>query len=90
MRRTLEERAAEAEAKAAKLRADADRRLSTVSDPLCGLLWDAEKSVRACESYTGPDTGRATLKDMADALAFMREQRWIGLKEARSGTARNP
>ncbi len=82
-RRTSTEIAQELEARALRLRAESDRRLSVASDPLCSLFWDAEKALRALGAYCGPEGGAEFTRD-ADGLALMRETRWRQIKEKRS------
>ena len=80
MRRTPEDRIQDLESRAAKLRADAERRLSVASDPTCALLWDCEKAVRALASYTGTD-GQAKYGPIADAFSADRVIRWAQVKQ---------
>jgi len=78
-RRLSTEIAADLEAKAAKMRAEADRRLCVASDPFCELLYEAEKALRKAGAYGGPEAGEQLIKD-ADELALVREARWKALK----------
>jgi len=80
LRRSAEDRIQDLEARAARLRADADRRLSVASDPTCALLWDCEKAVRALASYTGTD-GQAKYGPIADSFAADRVVRWGVVRE---------
>lgn len=79
MRRSNEERIQDLEARAAKLKADSDRRLSVASDPTCALLYDCEKAVRALASYTGTD-GQAAYLPIAEKFRIDRETRWNSIK----------
>lgn len=79
MRRSSEERIADLESRAAKLKADSERRLSVASDPTCALLYDCEKAVRALASYTGLD-GQAAYLPIAEGFRIDRETRWNTLK----------
>lgn len=79
-RRSESERAAEMEIRARELRAQADRRLSIASDPMCALLWEAETAIRKLASYGGSE-GKEVYAPMANALAEDRAQRWAGIKE---------
>lgn len=81
MRRSSLELAQAAEDRAKKLRAEADRRRSVASDPLCSLLWEAEKAVRAVEAYMRPSPDRQPYIDIADGLGSDRAERWEDLKK---------
>ena len=79
-RRSQSEIATDLESRAAKMRAEADRRLSVAADPLCSLLWEAEKAVRAIIAYGGQEAKDA-YQGAADNFCYARERRWAKLKE---------
>jgi phage terminase small subunit len=80
MKRSSTERIADLEAKAAKLRAESERRLSVASDPFCSMAWDCEKALRSLAAYCGLD-GKARYAPIADNLAHDREDAWAAIKE---------
>lgn len=79
-RRSPQEIAAELESRAAKMKADAERRLAVASDPQCQLLWDAERAVLALREYAGPETWEDAYAPMMNELRTRREIRWAELK----------
>ncbi len=77
-RRSSLEIAHDHEERAAKLRADSDRRRSVASDATCELMWEAECALRRLAAYCGMEG-----KDhaaTADSLKGQREARWADLK----------
>lgn len=79
MKRSASERIADLEAKLAKTKADADRRLAVASDPLCGLLWETENGVRKIATHF-PAAEQEKWDEFARFLAGTREERWSGLR----------
>lgn len=84
MRRSTTDRIADLEARAAKLKADSDRRLSVASDPCCALMFDAEKALRYLAAYMGREGGRDH-EATADSLKGQREAYWSKIKAVRDG-----
>ena len=79
-RRSQADIAADLEARASKLRAESDRRLSTATDPVCSYLWDAECALHRARLVTTDDKEKEDLFMHAGSIRSIREYRWAGLK----------
>lgn len=87
-RRSSVEIAADLEARAAKHRAEAERRLAVASDGTCALMWDVEKALRALAAYCGTEGGRGWLVSAED-MRKSREEQWAKIKEIRHAAGKD-
>lgn len=80
-RRSPSEIAEALEARAAQLKADADRRRAVATDAICNWLWEAECALHRVRLATTDQALSVACGNRADSIRLWREARWATLKK---------